>query len=362
MKNTEPSNSLRILALVSLPAVLLVSWLLTIPPDRFTQRSWESLFLAPTRTAPFLPLQSLERWEKGDLAFHLVDAEKRKIRFETDEWGYRNTQPPCADPEAVVIGDSMAVGGSQEETPSAQLSRLSGKCVRSFAGGSISYALNSIFGLGLKPRFVILILTQRSAGGVREFPDPARPGWGAHRLPWLQAVYRFWLQSRKNLYWNFRAKHGVYEAVTRIFRPESTPAHAPGVSSGRILFYEGDWGRRVDSSGMQRDLENLEVLRKNLEKQGARLIYTFVPNKSTIYPGPFTDRDPDFVDRFRPKAMAMGHDFIDLFHPFRERWKQGLLSHYAEDSHWNAEGVRVFCEGVLSNMHPDQTGPAGGNP
>ncbi len=345
MKTLTPSRIGFQLLLLSIPSVLFFVVLQSIPIDRFTSRTWEALALGSNRNAPFLRNQSLVRVERGDLALHEPDALTRTIRFETDQFGYRNITPACPDPYAVVIGDSMAVGGalSQNETPAAELNRRFGRCVRSFAGGSYSYALNSVYGLGLRPKLVFLILTERTAGGVPAFPDPNHPGYGAHTIPLIQAMHRELLQVRKNLYWNFRARHGVFVALRRAFQAPTGEAPAPKLQEGRkIRFLDGDWEKRVSDSAMDSGLEHLEKLASDLETQGAKLIYTFVPNKSSIYPGPFTPQTMDFIDRFLPKTKGRKARFIDLFHPFREDWKKGVMNHHLEDTHWNARGVQRF--------------------
>jgi hypothetical protein len=353
MNPQTPTRMTALLLLLSTPGVVFFLVLQTLPIDRFTSRTWEALALGSNRNAPFLPLQSLEKLEKGDLALHHPGAMIQKVHFETDELGYRNTPPACPDPYAVVIGDSMAVGGalSQEETPAAQLSRALGKCVRSFAGGSFAYALNSVYGLGFRPKQVILIQTQRSVGGLRALPDPSSPGWGAHRLPALQSLHRSYLEIRKNLYWNFRAKHGVVESLARVFRaPVAPESEVPPHPGAPILFYPGDQDRRVTDSEMDSDLRHLDQLAAALEPLGARLVYAYVPNKSTIYPGAPADQDPDFIDRFLPRARAHRARFIDLFHPYREDWRRGVMNHHLEDTHWNAHGVARFVEQVAKKL------------
>ena len=350
MKPQSPFRMIAILFLLSIPGMIFLLLLQRLPIDRFTSRTWEALALGSNRSAPFLPLQRLEKLERGDLALHHPGAMTRKIQFETDEFGYRNTAPACPDPYAVVIGDSMAVGGglSQDETPAAQLSRALGKCVRSFAGGSFAYALNSVYGLGLRPRQVILIQTQRNVGGLRAFQNPAKPGWGAHSLPWVQAWHRHYLEIRKNPYWNFRARHGVWNSLVRVSGSPEFSGQETALSPGApVLFYPGDQDRRVSETEMDSDLRHLDELALALEPLGARLFYTYVPNKSTIYPGAPADRDADFIDRFLPKAHTHRARFIDLFHPYREDWKKVIMNHHLEDTHWNAHGVARFIAEVL---------------
>ena len=357
MKPSNPLKLLSTLLLVSVPALGFVLALGLLPIDRFTSRTWEALLIGSPINSPFIPLQSLTKTEKGDLAFQSNEPIFQSVHFTTDEYGYRNTPPACTDPQAVIIGDSMAVGGSlsQSETPSAKLSEALRTCVRSFAGGSYSYALHSIFGLGLRPKYVILILTQRTAGGIPSLSNPNLSGWGVHQLPGIQSLHRNYLEFRKNLYWNFRARHGVVESIKRLWSSPDLEATSPRVSSDDtkkpILFYSGDWERRVSDLEMQSDLQHLERLSQDLKPLGAKLIFTFVPNKSTIYPGSFVDRDSDFIDRFLPLTQGRDFEFIDLFHPFREDWKKGIMNHHLQDTHWNERGVSHFVEKAIDLMN-----------
>ena len=61
--------------------------------------------------------------------------EKKKIRFITDKYGYRNNQISIEDSEIILVGDSFIVGNgnTQNDIPAEQLSRLSGLKIASIA-------------------------------------------------------------------------------------------------------------------------------------------------------------------------------------------------------------------------------------
>ena len=341
----KPSPLTLKLFFIAIPILGFLTGLALLPRERFVFRPWELLFLGSNKTSPFYPNQTLVMTETGDLAQGTENRVPKRIRFQTDEWGYRNTSPHCKIPVAVILGDSMAVGGalSQEDTIAEKLSRATGECVLSFGGGSMAYAINTVYGLGLRPKWVILALTQRTAGRLKAFPNPGdRFKYGAHLSPALNRFMAELLTFRKNLYWNFRARHGLSSALDRTINgaPEAPPLK-DGTGS-QMLFFQDDWLRRVSASEMDRDLAVLDQFSANLAPLGARLAFTYVPNKSTIYPGNFTDADADFIDRFNPKATLHRARFIDLFTPFREDWANGIPSHHTDDTHWNPHGVDTF--------------------
>jgi hypothetical protein len=341
--------------LISIPVLAGLFLIFSTPASHFSSRSWDSLFLGSNFVPPFYPNQVRDTLEHGDLALHSDRYELKKIRFVTDEWGYRNDPSVCRFPEVVVLGDSMAVGGAltQADTLSAQLSRHTSKCVRSFAGGKTQFALNTLYGLGMRPKWVVMALTQRTAGQLKEFTSPlSRLSYGAATVPVLNSFLTKWLGMRRNVYWNFRSKHGVRESVKRLFGSQSLGAVDLGQKDiGEMLYYGSDWSRHVSDEEIDHDIAVLNRFAAILEELGAKLMFTFVPNKSTVYQGEFTDADPDFGMRFRQKVGNSGFDFVDLFTPFREDCKNGLMNHHLDDTHWNARGVSTFVGIVGKRMN-----------
>jgi len=335
------------LILISIPAMVGLTVLLCTPAVRFASRSWDAVMLGSNKTSPFYPNQAIEMQEKGDLAIHSEEYGLKKIRFATDQWGYRNESTVCSNPEIVVLGDSMAVGASltQSDAPSSRLEASTGLCTRSFAGGKFQFALNSVYGLGMKPKWVVLIVTQRSAGQLKEFVDPvSRWSYGAGTMPWLNHLMMEWVNMRRNVYWNYRSNHGVADALGRVSGMNGSNALPVngGSGNGQNLYFNGDWSRRVGDEEMDHDIEVLNRFSDLLKAKGARLVFAFVPNKSTIYPGNFNDADPDFGKRFLGKLNLARFDYVDLFEPFRSDWKNGVMNHHLDDTHWNSNGVGHF--------------------
>ncbi len=354
MKTKTPSLTLR-LFFIAIPVAGFLIGLSILPRERFVFRPWEALFLGSNKTAPFYPNQTLIMTETGDLAQGNENRVQKKIRFQTDKWGYRNASPHCNDPIAIIVGDSIAVGSSltQDDTLAEKLARATGECALSFGGGSMAFAINTAYGLGLRPKWVVLAVTQRTAGRLKAFPNPNdRFKYGAHFSPLLNRFMAELLTFRKNLYWNFRARHGLSSAMDRAFNgaPETPVLKGEPENSKRMLFFQDDWLRRVSDAEIESDLAVLDRFSANLAPLGARLAFTYVPNKSTIYPGNFTDADPDFIDRFGPKAKLHSAHFIDLFTPFREDWAKGIPSHHTDDTHWNPHGVDTLVSRLAPLM------------
>jgi hypothetical protein len=357
--NAQQKFNLKLM-FAALPVFIWLGWLQGLPLNRFTFRSWEALFMGSSFFAPFYPNQVLETVENGDLAAFSPKGIPKANRFATDEWGYRNETPACTDPKIVIIGDSMAIGGAtQSQTLAAQLSQRTGDCVRSFAGGNLNYATNSIFGLGLKPEKLILVLTQRTAGAITQFQQSDDlVFWGVHSVAALNPIAARYLQFRKNLYWNYRAQHGVMDALSLALgiRKRSEPVVPSELSATQNnpehLFYQQDWNRTVSPNEMNRDIRNLASFAKRLESHKTQLVLIFVPNKSTIYKGPFEDQDPNFSLRFQHQLdnlypVQTPFKYINLTPAFRSDYKNGIQSHHFDDTHWNAHGIKTAVDLLL---------------
>jgi hypothetical protein len=213
--------------------------------------------------------------------------------------------------------------------------------VRSFGGGNVNRALELAFGvLKLHPKEVILIQSQRGAGTQKPFLDPSDPNpWPLVGNKSLRSLLVSFFQIRKNLYWNFRGVHGVYNAIKRTGALENQPYFVYPQIEPKMLYFFGEWDRYLGEDEIGRDRRHLSEFAKNLAKINSSLTVVLVPNKSSIYSGSFQVRDPDFYSRYSAAMKGSNFRLIDLSKPFKDDYARGILNHHLDDTHWNAHGV-----------------------
>jgi hypothetical protein len=349
------------LFLISVPALIWVAWQLSLPKNQYTFRGWESLITGSSRwRTGFFPNQTLQMNEVGDLAPYTVNAVPHPVFWKTDALGYRNDESVCADPEVVVIGDSMAMGASlsQEDTLSAQLTRDSHHCVRSFAGGKLYSAMNQVYQSQLHPRWVILVLVERNTHVIDELK---RFGF-EKRLSWLDpvpfSVAVPWSHFMKKFYWNYRSAHGVFAAVQRsVVSPEdATSLIAPRVKISNppepeLLFFGQAYNSDDGAEQIEPLKHTLTQFAAQLQTQGARLMVTFVPNKESVYYEQQGRPEPGLGKRLAEILPSDRYEYLDLIHLFQDEYqKNHELLHQSDDTHWNRKGVEVLSHAIAQRI------------
>ena len=100
----------------------------------------------------------------------------------------------------------------------------------------------------------------------------------------------------------------------------------------------------------------LALLAEYAGNHGARLVFTVAPNKASLYAGylPYVGRPiPALcdIDRLTPLLEEQGVEYIDLFEPFRGRYReQGQVLYYAADSHWTNEGAALAHDTLMTAL------------
>jgi hypothetical protein len=164
-KKSLLSLSRKILLIVSPIALLWLLELFAFPEDLFTFRVWDAIAVRNRNIAlsgAFYPNRSFDRIEQGDLAPYSPNAVYRKVHWQTDADGFRNTESDCTYYPIVIVGDSFAVGTglSQSDTLASVLSRRLKKCVYSFSTMELNDYLRSKRWLKSKPQIVIYLKSE----------------------------------------------------------------------------------------------------------------------------------------------------------------------------------------------------------
>ena len=96
----------------------------------------------------------------------------------------------------------------------------------------------------------------------------------------------------------------------------------------------------------------LSLIQEYAAGRGARLYFTVVPNKASLYPEFLPDVGAPLegsagIDRLVPLLEQEGVAYIDLFSPLRG---QDEVLYYRTDSHWDARGAALAHDTVISAM------------
>jgi len=346
------------LLLISLPVFLWFSWQLSLPLNQYTFRVWESVLnqrgLFP---GPFYPNTSETMVEVGGLAPYTSKAVPHPVHWTIDQYGNRNTLPLCTDSDVVVLGDSMALGDSQDdpETLASQLSTELGHCVRSVAGGKLGRQAERMIELGLHPHWVVFVIAQYAASDLPElntyrFPRPDQIG-GLESNSIMDQIKVAGNRLRKNMFWNYRASHGLVEAITRSFlAPEKvTSLIAPSPSTPSMIFSSPRDGRYISDEQADHLIAIVDHFATLLKQQNIRLIFSIVPQKEEIYSKLANVPESPFAEQWVRKTANKSFDYVDLFGTLRSSYRenQDLFFHHFDDNHWDKNGVHALVKKLL---------------
>ncbi len=306
-----------------------------------------------------------------------------------DEYGYKNVPPTIGRRYPIVVsGDSfMEDGMTMEDTFPARLAQVSGLPVYNHAlqgwGLFLSVArfLESDRFHRDPPRVLVWGVTEREVSGsyfeglnyqlytlehgrgsAAAAPalglTPFTPGALGKALPNTSALAqlsaRYWTQIR-------------YRFFGRL-NPYVIPIEQE-IGGRRMLFYYPtidamSWGPAV------RDVERVagvvEYLNRTLAARGIALLVVLIPDKEQVYreyiPARFNPPErplPDSCLIGLEQALAVrGIRVVNLLPVFRERALFGELLYWADDTHWNPDGIGVAARAVWGAI----SDVAGGEP
>ena len=162
---------------------------------------------------------------------------------------------------------------------------------------------------------------------------------------------------------------GGYYEKHFAFRPEMIQADAMIQSKGfftsninTVLVGNNDWLYYTSSTDdylgkntlsdkeINGVVNNLKLIQRYSESNGAHFLFTVAPNKNTLYPDnmPYTYSakvsDTHNRDLLHSALKDSGVNYCNLFEPLSE---QSETLYFARDSHWNNEGARIAVNAVL---------------
>lgn len=339
------------------------------PSERYIQR-WPPLPLLQ-RYAAGVDFEGLTYGDLAAVSGRVDWREWHRIRFVTDEHGFRNEPTPAGSAarqlDLIVLGDSFGVAAAttQGETLSGVLARDYGLSVYNLSVSRESpqqeYANLVLEGERLKTREGACVLWLVFAGNdlddpyytELENPSPARPGA---------------LASLAVRLGDFRARSPVRRLVTR--GDAGLVVERTFVDGRRVLFhktYAERRGRTAEEVARHPNFAHLRTTLGAMERLAGerrlKVLVALVPSKEEVYSWVLDGGAAwssgagasGFAEVLRGLCARHGFRFLDLKPALaeesrREYERSGALLWWGDDTHWNGEGQRVAARAVYQEM------------
>lgn len=288
--------------------------------------------------------------------------EERRIKFVTDEYGFRNELPGVGvEPrplDVILLGDSfgVAAGTSQEETLSSLLARDHGLSVYNLSisreNPQQEYANLLLEGHRLEARPGTCVLWLIFSGN--DLDEPYYPELEKPQPVWPKPLTRL-----INGFRAFRSRSPVHRLLSR--RGAELVIERTIVDGRRVLFfapYAQRRGRTADDVMRHPNFESLKATLGAMERlAGERQLnvsVALVPSKEEVYawlldgapPWSAAGEPSGFSTVLRGLCEQHGFRFLD-FKPAlveaarRDYEKTAALLWWRDDTHWNGNGQRV---------------------
>lgn len=318
-------------------------------------------YVMPFVPGPFYPRQFYEGYSDEGYFGRNVESDsprsisrKIKFRFQTDEFGCRNSQLKWDTYDIVVVGDSFVEGAtlSQEDTLPEVLGRRLNKKVYNF--GCSTFTLNNFlaeerFQLH-PPKVVILSSIERNIVDLPEpvivLPQPTLFDGIINSLKkdrWFQNLAISYDKCRKALGW--------YSVYFRVHGPKETSFLSE--KKGPFLFYQGSAARRdAPDAYIEKTSDVIANYQKVLADRGIRFFYLPIPNKESVYYGYLQNfKRPVYLGKLVKNLEKRKIDTVNLQTAFeKSSAKNGKILYQYDDPHWNAAGVRTTVDLILPKI------------
>lgn len=328
--------------------------LFVLPMDYFTFRVWEAVVVRKNRdffSGQFYPNMEITKIEEGDLAPYTRFAIKKKVRWMTDRYGYRKKNTDIRKHQIVIVGESNIAGSSltQEEILSEVLEDKLKVSVYPYApvGGINSFLKEKRF-MENSPDIVIFARIERELLDLDSVKPMREKKWFPkykQRIQKNQIIQSLAIQLDR-----------IYKMVmlhylqASLRRGISTPKHlGPNpISSqyGPIFFNEGQRANEVVSKEkLNQTIQIIISYNNTVRSRGIRFIFVPIPNKENIFYEYLETKRPLFLEQLISELKSYGIETIDTQKAFEEAFqKKQVLLYHTDDTHWNANGVKLTAE------------------
>jgi alginate O-acetyltransferase complex protein AlgJ len=342
-------------ALFFLPFIIAISMeLFILPIDYFTFRAWEALSVRRSLgilKGPFYPnMFILKTEEGGDLAVHSSCALKKKdVIWITDKYGYRKANSTLKGFPIVVVGDSNLAGAghTQKDMFSEVLELRLNKGVYPLAPES----LKEIFSHGLlkqsPPEIIILESIERGilTGNYR---ISTKKDFG--KFNYLDDIL---VKIRLNGFVQLVAIKLDRILKANMINYLRAGINRPAVSGNKshdktncpILFLQGAVANNdVPAEKLNAVAQSIKKYSDFFTNKGIRFIFLPIPNKENIYYKNLGTKKPVFLKDLVKKLRELNVEVVDTQTTFSNLSERSIALYHRDDTHWNAEGVKVAAE------------------
>lgn len=334
--------------------VALALELFVLPIDFFTFRVHEALVVRKFRNilgGKFYPNRNLLKEEEGDLGHHTKYAFKRTVQWFTDSRGYRKKESGQLKYEVVIIGQSETFGASltQREMLSEMLEEQLHVGVYPFAPAGVSSFLKERRFILYPPRIVIVTSMERAIFLLPSAKIRSGRNWGflASVKKRIEAMRENrWVQSLgvflDRLY-KMNMLHYLRATIERKFSDRSRFSSTwLDTQYGPIFFLEGaKANREVEEKEMDRVVRTIKGYDDVFRSRGIHFIFVPIPNKETIFYESLGTQRPVFLKQLVARLRELNVQTVDTQETFEQVFQKDVLLYQKDDSHWNAEGVKI---------------------
>jgi alginate O-acetyltransferase complex protein AlgJ len=340
------------IVLFSVPFLLLLLMEMCLPIDFFTFRAWEALIVGGRNTryisffnlflpGPFYPDMKLSKIEEGDLGHHTVYAVKKRVKWETDTYGYRKRPNSGKPSRVVIIGDSNIVGSglTQEATLSEILGSRLGVDVYPLAPADMNIFLRDKRFTGGSTNVVILAALESTIVNLPLIITEEKNYGPFLENNLIRGVVIFLNRICKmNMYRFMRAKR------------DQTPKHV----YGGMLFVRGDdANKEITNDEYEKTVHTIAHYNKIVTSRNVRFIFLPIPNKENIHYDVLPLKKKSiFLKSLIADLQQNEIEVIDTQSAFEEAKNKGVSLYFSDDTHWNEEGVNLTANLIARRVGP----------
>lgn len=342
---------------------LLIYFIVFLPANFYTFRTWESLIWSTFKKNPtagnFYPNKVCQRDEKGDLGHgSKYEVIKKNIVWKTDKYGFRNDPKSVYKDGIVLVGDSNSVGSgtSQESILSYQISKKAETQVFNYSPKDIDeHFIKNLRMMNVYPKLVIFQIVERNIPSIK-YHDLSEAISGSNLLlrgvedsEFLQQIKVF-----KDIIFKKEPIRFIQSRIESKFEAFSMPTI---IGAENMLFYSPSLRVNSISDEEIRNIVNtISLISTSLKRNGIDFIFVPVPNKETIYYEllPIEIRmninNSDFLVRLKKELDFYNLSSIDLYSAFRLHAANGEKLYLPDDTHWNSAGIELAAEMIVQEI------------
>lgn len=295
--------------------------------------------------------------EEGDLAHHTKQTFKRKVKWVTDQYGYRKQNTERVRHGAVVIGESNMVGcgSTQQDMFSEVLEEKLKMSVYPFAPAGIDTFLRSRRFSDNPPSIVILGSIERFIFDLEPVQISARKG-GKFKKEIAVRMDGFKDRMRMNhfiqtfgilidRFYKGNMLHYFRASLRRMISGSADTSKSIPSKNGPIFFLRGaEANRDVLPEMVDRTVHVLNTYHETFKSRGIRFIFLPIPEKENIYHEFLKTKKPLFLARLISELRKEGIETVDTQKAFDEAFQKGVLLYHTNDTHWNANAMRITAD------------------